>query len=106
MTDPPEGSSRHSQLYLGATLLASSGLALAGGRLIEPILVAGGDANEGGPVLAKLGDPEGLAVGPDGRLFVADHDQGRIHVIDLQARTVEAITGPEVSRPQPSGAPG
>ena len=82
-------------------MLTSSGLALAGGRLVEPILVAGGDASEGGPILATLGDPEGLAVGPDGRLFVADHDRGRIHVIDLQARTVEAITGSEVRRPQP-----
>jgi sugar lactone lactonase YvrE len=83
-------------------MLASSGLALAGGRLLEPILVAGGDASEGGPVLAALGDPEGLAVGPDGRLFVADRDLARIHVIDLQARTVEAITGPEVRGwPQP-----
>ena len=72
-------------------MLASSGLALAGG-----------DASEGGPVLAALGDPEGLAVGPDERLFVADRVLGRIHVINLQARTVEAITGSEVRGwPQP-----
>jgi DNA-binding beta-propeller fold protein YncE len=83
-------------------VLATSSFALAGGRLLEPILVAGGDASEGGPVLAALEDPEGLAVGPDGRLFVADRGRDRIHVIDLQARTVEAITGPEVHGwPQP-----
>jgi sugar lactone lactonase YvrE len=83
-------------------MLASSGLALASGRLLEPILVAGGDASECGPVLAALKDPEGLAVGPDGRLFVADRDRDRIHVIDVEARTVEAITGPEVRGwPQP-----
>jgi sugar lactone lactonase YvrE len=83
-------------------MLASSGLALAGGRLLEPILVTGGDASEGGPVLAALKDPEGLAVGPDGRLFVADRGGDRIHIIDLKARTVEAIIGPEVRGwPQP-----
>jgi sugar lactone lactonase YvrE len=109
MTDPyvHGGGHLNSRLCPGrfrralVAILASSGLALAGGRLLEPILVAGGDASEGGPVLVALGDPEGLAVGPDGRLFVADRGRGRIHIIDLQARTVEAITGSEDSRPQP-----
>ena len=77
-------------------LLACSGLAFSGGHLVEPILVAGGDAGEGGPVLVALKDPEGIAVGADGRLYVADRDRDRIHVIDLWAQTVESITGPAV----------
>ena len=81
----------------------SSGLAVAGGHLLEPILFAGGDASDGGPVLTELKDPEELAVGPNGRLFVADRGLGLIHVIDTLARTVEVIRGPEVrgSWPQP-----
>jgi DNA-binding beta-propeller fold protein YncE len=76
-------------------ILAGAGLALGGERLLESVLFAGGDASEGGPALTKLEDPEGLAFGADGRLFVADRAAARIVVIDTRAKSVDVIDGPE-----------
>ena len=81
--------------------LAFASLALASERPFGPILVAGGSAADGGPLLVALKDPEGLASGPDGRLYVADRDRDRIFAIDLQSRIVEEIAGPAWRKGEP-----
>jgi hypothetical protein len=80
---------------------AFASLAMASERPIQPILVTGGSAEDGGPLVVALKDPEGLAFGPDGRLYVADRDRDRIFAIDLQSRIVEEIAGPAWRKGEP-----
>jgi sugar lactone lactonase YvrE len=48
----------------------------------------GGPANE-----AALNNPRTLAVGPDGRLYVADEHNHRIRAIDLEVGTITTVAG-------------
>lgn len=52
------------------------------------------DRNEA--ILAKLSSPEGVAVGPEGRIYIADTDNGRVR--EVQMRTADLAI--EVSAPR------
>src|SRR4029077_8487969 len=42
----------------------------------------GGSSGDGGPATqAEISSPEGIALGPDGSLYIADHDSGRIRKV-------------------------
>ena len=70
-------------------------------RKVDPseiiTLVAGSGTNgfggDGGPALkAKFDDPDGLAVGPDGSVYVSDDDNARIRRIDTDG-VITTIAG-------------
>jgi DNA-binding beta-propeller fold protein YncE len=42
---------------------------------------------------AALNNPRQLAVGPDGRLYVADQDNHRIRAVDLETAVIETVVG-------------
>jgi sugar lactone lactonase YvrE len=51
-------------------------------------------SGDGGPAMeAALDNPRTLAVGPDGRLYVADELNHRIRAIDLDQGTIETVVG-------------
>ena len=45
---------------------------------------------------AQLNGPSSLAVGPDGRVYVADRGNGRVQIYDLDGRYHASIGGPDV----------
>lgn len=53
-----------------------------------------GFAGDGGPaVAAELNNPRDIEFGPDGRLYVADTENHRVRVIDLEAGTIDTFAG-------------
>ncbi|MCC7262178.1 MAG: hypothetical protein IT369_06610 [Candidatus Latescibacteria bacterium] len=53
-----------------------------------------GYGGDGGPATgAALNNPRDLALGPDGRLYVADELNHRVRVIDLDQGTIETVAG-------------
>lgn len=53
-----------------------------------------GNAGDGGPALqAQLNAPRDLEIGPDGELYVADTDNGRIRAINLQTNVIRNVVG-------------
>lgn len=53
-----------------------------------------GDSGDGGPALdAKLNAPRDLEIGPDGHLYFADTDNGRVRAIDLESGTIRTVVG-------------
>jgi streptogramin lyase len=53
-----------------------------------------GYSGDGGPALAaKLGGPKGLALAPDGRLFLADTENHVIRVVDPKTGTIATVLG-------------
>lgn len=65
-----------------------------------------GDDIVGGAASAKLNSPTGLAIGPDGALYVADSGNYRIRRIDLDTSTITSVVGPPCSgAPCPAGPP-
>src|SRR5439155_714403 len=56
-------------------------------------------SGDGGPdTLAALNRPRDLELGPDGRLYIADTDNNRVRVVDLETGIIGTVVG--------SGAPG
>lgn len=54
----------------------------------------GGDAGDGGPALkAKLNGPRDLEIGPDGDLYFADTDNGKVRAIDLGTGEIRTVVG-------------
>lgn len=53
-----------------------------------------GDAGDGGPALAAtLSAPRDLEIGPDGHLYFADTDNGRVRAIDLESGIIRTVVG-------------
>lgn len=54
----------------------------------------GGDAGDGGPALkAKLNGPRDLEIGPDGDLYFADTDNGKVRAINLATNEIRTVVG-------------
>jgi outer membrane protein assembly factor BamB len=54
----------------------------------------GGDSGDGGPALtAQLNGPRDLEIGPEGDLYFADTDNGRVRAIDLQTGLIRTVVG-------------
>ncbi len=54
----------------------------------------GGDGGDGGPALqAKLNGPRDLEIGPDGDLYFADTDNGKVRAIDLGTGEIRTVVG-------------
>jgi sugar lactone lactonase YvrE len=55
---------------------------------------AKGASGDGGPAsAATLNGPKGIAVGPDGRIYLADTENHLIRAIDLRAGTITRVAG-------------
>jgi hypothetical protein len=53
-----------------------------------------GDSGDGGPALdAELAAPRDLEIGPDGDLYFADTDNGKVRAIDLADGTIRTVVG-------------
>jgi DNA-binding beta-propeller fold protein YncE len=53
-----------------------------------------GDSGDGGPAIqAKLHSPRDLEIGPDGDLYLADTDNGRIRAIELASGNIRTVVG-------------
>ncbi|PRQ01091.1 NHL repeat protein [Enhygromyxa salina] len=54
----------------------------------------GGAAGDGGPALeAQLNAPRDLEIGPDGDLYFADTDNGKVRAIDLDTGVIRTVVG-------------
>lgn len=57
-----------------------------------------GDGGDDGPALeAKLSAPRDLEIGPDGDLYFADTDNGKVRAIDLEAGVIRTVVGTGVN---------
>lgn len=73
-----------------------AGQALAGSRKISTLAGNGkpGYAGDGGPAAAaQMANPYGLAIGPDGALYVCEVDNHVIRRIDLKTRRIRTVAG-------------
>jgi len=53
-----------------------------------------GYTGDGGPAAdATLNHPRDLEIGPEGDLYIADTDNGRIRAIDLSSGTIRTVVG-------------
>ena len=53
-----------------------------------------GDGPDGGPALeAALNGPRDLEIGPDGDLYFADTNNGRVRAIDLSTNVIRTVVG-------------
>jgi len=53
-----------------------------------------GDSGDDGPALAaRLNGPRDLEIGPDGDLYFADTDNGKVRAIDLEAGIIRTVVG-------------
>jgi DNA-binding beta-propeller fold protein YncE len=54
----------------------------------------GGDSGDDGPALdAQLNAPRDLELGPDGELYFADTDNGKVRAIDLETGIIRTVVG-------------
>jgi sugar lactone lactonase YvrE len=68
---------------------------LAAGR-IETVAGTGtrGASGDGGPATAaQLADPRDLEISPDGRLFIADTENHKVRVVDLETGIIQTVAG-------------
>jgi sugar lactone lactonase YvrE len=66
----------------------------------------GGDGGDGGPALqARLNAPRDLEIGPDGHLYFADTDNGRVRAIDLGSGIIRTVVGTGELGVDPDGLP-
>lgn len=57
-----------------------------------------GDSGDDGPAIsAKLSAPRDLEIGPDGDLYFADTDNGKVRAIDLEAGIIRTVVGTGVN---------
>lgn len=54
---------------------------------------AGYSGDGGAAIDAKLHHPRDIEIGPDGQLYIADTDNGRIRAIDLASGTIRTVAG-------------
>ncbi len=53
-----------------------------------------GDSGDGGPAIdAQLNGPRDLEIGPDGHLYFADTDNGKVRAIDLATGIIRTVVG-------------
>jgi sugar lactone lactonase YvrE len=65
-----------------------------------------GFSGNGGPArLAELSGPKGLAIGPDGNIYLADTESHSIRMLDLKRGTIELIAGTGAAGDGPEGDP-
>lgn len=65
-----------------------------------------GFSGHGGPAKeALLSDPKGLAVGPDGNIYLADTESHSVRMIDVKRGTMELIAGTGEKGSGPDGDP-
>ena len=84
-------SSRRAAMALVALAFAS--LTLASDRPTQPVPIAGGSAEDVGPLLVALKDPEGLAYGPDGAILFSSHDDAFLCRYDPRSRSFSTVAG-------------
>lgn len=54
----------------------------------------GGDSGDGGPALdARIHAPRDLEIGPDGDLYFADTDNGKVRAVDLEVGVIRTVVG-------------
>lgn len=54
----------------------------------------GGDSGDDGPAIdARLNAPRDLEIGPDGDLYFADTDNGKVRAIDLETNVIRTVVG-------------
>jgi sugar lactone lactonase YvrE len=76
--------------------------------IIETIAGNGtaGFSGDGGPATeASLAWPRDVALGPDGRLYIADTDNHRVRVVDLSTGVITTVVGDGVARFGGDGGP-
>jgi hypothetical protein len=53
-----------------------------------------GDSGDGGPAVdARLNAPRDLEIGPDGHLYFADTDNGKVRAVDLETGIIRTVVG-------------
>lgn len=96
---PPAGSlaiDSQGRLYISDTLNQRVRRADFALDRIETIAGTGaaGYGGDGGPAIqAKLNNPRDIAIGPDGRLYIADEMNHRVRAVDLRDGRIETIAG-------------
>ncbi len=90
-----------------ALLLALFAAAVCGAEIetVAGVGVSGADGDGGPAVAARVGNPYGLTLGPDGALYVCEVDTHRIRRIDLDAGGISTVAGTGVRGYSGDGGP-
>jgi len=111
-SNPPPGGSlvldAQGRLYFSDTLNHRVRRVDFDKNLVETVAGTGqpGDSGDGGPgTSATLNNPRGLAIGPDGRVYVADELNHRIRALDPETGVIHAAFGTGVPGYTGDGGP-